>query len=363
MNINFEKIIQKNISKNIAQPRRAMVYVGFQCHQKCGFCYYKHKCTEKMFDFEIIKQQIDFEYQYGIRDFEITGGEPSEYIELRKVCDYIKQKDSNSKIAIITNGGLWKSNVWDLIDEVLVSYHACKDNSLLDKNIFPLGSTYEKVKKTIDLAHKLNKIVRTNTVCATFNLNYLDRIVDDLVEFKPRIINFLPVNLFDQAINMDKYIDYSLLRTKLKELIDKINICLKDVAIYVRYMPFCDMEGYEKYILGQVQHIYDWFDWNRELDGIQLLDICQDSNFLKKLGKYGSTSIAHALKTRSDLYYKNNKCLTCKYCIVCDGVENTKTEMLNKFIQPKHGKIIYDPLFYFKGNDYLYNKLYSSKQT
>ena len=32
-----------------------------------------------MFDFETIKKQIDFEYAYGIRDFEITGGEPSEY--------------------------------------------------------------------------------------------------------------------------------------------------------------------------------------------------------------------------------------------------------------------------------------------
>ena len=201
MNINFENIIRKNLPKDIIQPRRAMVYVGFQCHQKCGFCYYKYKCNEKMFDFETIKKQIDFEYAYGIRDFEITGGEPSEYSQLRKVCQYIKQKSSTSKIAIITNGGLWKTDVWDLIDEVLVSYHTCKDNSLLDKEIFPLGSTYDKVKKTIDKAHDMHKLVRTNTVCATFNLQYLDKIVDDIVSFKPAIINFLPVNLFDQAKN------------------------------------------------------------------------------------------------------------------------------------------------------------------
>ena len=144
-----------------------------------------------MFNFDKIKEQIDFEYEYGIRDFEITGGEPSEHKELRKICLYIKEKSPTSKIAVITNGGLWASNVWDIIDEVLVSYHTCKDNSLLDKNIFPLGSTYNKVKKTIDLAHSLNKLVRTNTVCATFNLNYLDKIVDDLISFKPSIINFV----------------------------------------------------------------------------------------------------------------------------------------------------------------------------
>jgi molybdenum cofactor biosynthesis enzyme MoaA len=108
-------------------------------------------CNEQMFSLDYIKKQVDFEYEYGIRDFEITGGEPSEYNQLREVCQYIKQKNKNSKIAIITNGGLWKSNIWDLIDEVLVSYHLGR-NCNYDKEIFPLGCTYDKVKKTIDLA-------------------------------------------------------------------------------------------------------------------------------------------------------------------------------------------------------------------
>jgi molybdenum cofactor biosynthesis enzyme MoaA len=151
MQLNFEKIIKQNLPKNIIQPRRAQAYVGFQCHQKCGFCYYKYKCNEPMFSLDYIKKQIDFEYDYGIRDFEITGGEPSEYNQLREVCQYIKQKNKNSKIAIITNGGLWKSNIWDLIDEVLVSYHLGR-NCNYNKEIFPLGCTYDKVKKTIDLA-------------------------------------------------------------------------------------------------------------------------------------------------------------------------------------------------------------------
>lgn len=350
LNINLENLIKKNISTNIVQPRRAQIYVGFQCHQKCGFCYYKNRCNEKMFDFEIIKQQIDFEYQYGIRDFEITGGEPSEYIELRKVCEYIKQKDSNSKIAIITNGGLWKLDIWDLIDEVLVSYHTCMDNSLLDKNIFPLGSTYEKVKKTIDLAHSLNKIVRTNTVCATFNLKYLDKIVDDLIKFKPHIINFLPVNLFDNTdIHIEQCIDYTLLRKQLKILIDKIKNNLINIHINIRYMPFCDMQGYEQHILGQLQHIYDNYDWNKELDGINLLNMIKyPKQSLYNLGKYGSTSIKSALQTRQFFYEKINKCLKCKYYIICDGVEKVKDHILINQIQPSYGSIIKNPLYYYK---------------
>lgn len=339
--IDFSNILKHNLLKNIVQPRRAQIYIGFQCHQKCGFCYYKHSCQDPMFDFDKVKQQIDFEYEYGIRDFEITGGEPSEYKELRKVCLYIKEKSPISKIAIITNGGLWQSDIWDIIDEVLVSYHTCQDNALLDKDIFPLGSTYNKVKKTIDLAHSLNKFVRTNTVCATFNLDYLDKIVDDLVAFKPSIINFLPVNLFDQAkTEMNKYIDYNIFRKVIKTQIDKIKTKL-NCQINIRYMPFCDMEGYEQYIVGQLQHIYDEYDWNRELGGTNLLELIKDKDkSLKTLGKYGSTSIQFALKTRKYFYEKYNSCLNCKYQLICDGVEKTLNHSLLNQIVPSKGKII-----------------------
>lgn len=334
MNINFENTIRKNLPKDIIQPRRAMIYVGFQCHQKCGFCYYKYKCNETMFDFDIVKKQIDFEYAYGIREFEITGGEPSEYDQLRQTCQYIKNKDSNTKIAIITNGGLWKSNVWDLIDEVLVSYHLGR-NVEYDHTIFPLGCTYDKVKKTIDIAHELRKTVRTNTVCATFNLNQIDKTVDDIIEFKPNIINFLPVNLFDQAKdNMQQYIDYVKFRPLIKQQIDKINNRLK-CEINIRYMPFCDMEGYTQYIKGQLQHIYDKYDWNRELDGIKILELIKQSKQnLTLLGRYGSTSINVALQLRQNFYTKSEKCLLCKYNVICDGVEKTKNNTLHKYIIP-----------------------------
>lgn len=294
-----------------------------------------------MFDFDKIKQQIDFEYEYGIRDFEITGGEPSEYENLRKVCQYIKEKSSTSKIAIITNGGLWKSDIWDVIDEVLISYHTCQDNKLLDKTIFPLGSTYYKTKKTIDLAHKLNKVVRTNTVCATFNLSFLDKIVDDLISFKPKIINFLPVNLFDQAkTEMNKYIDYNAFRQIIKVQIDKIKAKL-NCEINIRYMPFCDMEGYEQYIVGQLQHIYDEHDWNREIGGTNLLQLVANKEIsLKKLGKYGSTSIQSVFETRKQLYEKSSKCLTCKFQLICDGIEKTENHSLLNQVIPTKGKII-----------------------
>lgn len=362
MNISFKTILKKNIPLGLAQPRRAQIYVGFQCHQGCGFCYYKHSCADKMFNIDKVKQQIDFEYSYGIRDFEITGGEPSEFIQLKDICEYIKNKDANSKIAVITNGGLFASDVWHLIDEVLVSYHISKSPKEYDKSIFPKGSTWNKVAKTIDKAKENNVLVRTNTVLGTFNIDMLPDIVDDLVAFAPKIVNFLPVNVFDQATDMCNYIDYNKLRPMLKYAIDTLQQKIDGIYVYIRYMPLCEMEGYEKHILGQIQHIYDWFDWNRELDGVEVLKQIKDADLtLKKLGSYGSTSLNAALQIRNSFYVKTNKCMTCKYCLICDGIEKTSNNQLLQYIKPSVGKMIKDPLHYFKTNIDLYQSVYEEK--
>lgn len=337
----YSKILLKNLNPNIKQAHRGQVYIGFQCHQKCGFCYYKHRCNEKMFDVENVIEQIDNEYKYGIRDFEITGGEPSEYSNLRYVCQYIKNKYPTSKIAIITNGGLWNSNIWDLIDEVLISYHLGHKTTNYDKAIFPLGNTYSKVVKTVDMAKQNNILVRTNTVLGTFNLLFIHDIIEDLVQLKPSIINLLPVNVFDQATDMCQYIDYSLLRSQIKTEITYLKNKLPNSLVFVRYMPFCDMVGFEQHIISHLQHAYDWFDWNVELNGTNLLTL--DFN---TLGKYGSTTYNSILSTRKELYEKSPRCISCKYQLLCDGVEKTKNSELLKYIIPSNGKIVTDPMHY-----------------
>lgn len=361
MNINFNTLLYKN-KPDLKYPSRAQIYVGFQCYQKCGFCYYKYKCNEPMFSLEFVKKEIDFLLDYGIKDIEITGGEPSIYTQLRDVCQYIKHKSPTSKIAIITNGGLYASNVWDIIDEVLISYHISKNDPNINYEFFPLGSTHDKVLKTISIANEHNILIRTNTTLGTFNLNGLEYIVNDLISFKPTIINFLPVNIFDQAVNMDNFIDYDLLRQKIKLAIDKIKNKLPDTLICVRYMPFCDMEGYEQYLVGNLQHIYDWFDWCRELDGPEYLTYIQNNNtdvLLNKIKPLHTNSIECVMQTQKALYTKTAKCLTCRYQLICDGVENVHKNKLIKYIIPKNGKIITNFMEY-SGNrtEVLYNKIY-----
>lgn len=354
---NFIHILKQNIPSNLIQPRRGQIYVGFQCHQKCGFCYYINQCNSPMFKLADIIRQIDYEYQYGIRDFEITGGEPSEHKNLRHICEYIKHKNNNNKIAIITNGGLYKCNIWDIIDEVLVSYHLGKRSLIYDKNIFPYGCTYIKATKTIEKAKQYNKLIRINSVIGTFNIDIFNDIITDIIEFNPHIINILPINLFDNAITMGKFINYTQLRPILKRAIDMFNSILPHTLKFIRYMPFCDMHGYEQYIVGYLQHIYDWFDWNVELNGTNIIEY---SNTKRPLGHYGSLSLIEAINARSNFYDKNEKCLLCKYFLICDGIE--KYQNLSTYIIPTSGKIIKNFMYYLNNITFeYYNNWYKNK--
>lgn len=364
--LSFEKTIKTNlIGYHFA--KRSQVYVGFKCNQKCAFCYHIDRITEDMFPKEYVFRQIDLLLDYGIVDFEITGGEPSECKYLRDYCLYIKTKSPKSKIAVITNGGLFASDVWDVIDEVLISYHISKNDNNINREIFPMGDTYSKVYKTLEKAKKTNKIIRINTIIATFNIDGIRYILDDILSFEPHIVNFLPLNLFDNAFKtMKEFIDYENIRVCVKKSIDYIKQHNSNIYINVRYMPLCKMEGYEKFIIGTYQHAFDFFDWNVELGGLRLLKYLDfyktNDEILKILGSINSTTLNACSITRNLHYEKSKECMFCKYFLICDGVEKTNTQKYIKFIHPSYGKIITDINFFTKNNsEKLYNKLYENK--
>lgn len=315
-----------------------------------------------MFSLDFIKKQIDFKLAYGIVDFEITGGEPSEHAQLREVCEYIKSKSPASKIAVITNGGLWRADVWDIIDEVLISYHLSRNASPVP--MLPLGCTYAKCAKTVEKAHCNGVLVRTNSVLGVFNNNDYS-LVDDLLSFKPSIVNFLPLNLFDDAIGLYDAIDYNTLRSLLDAFMPKLYSSQEKPLVFIRYAPICVLEQYKQHIVGHVQHIYDWFDWNRELDGINLLDIISQGKqmqFLDYLGKYGSRSLEFALNERKSLYDKPLQCMKCKYQVICDGIDKCNGGQLHKYLKPINGQIVKNCLEFVGNVQYSkYMEIYNAK--
>ena len=357
----LELRIKTALPKNIVQPRRSPVYVGFRCHQCCGFCYYRNRLHESMFSLPLIRQQVSYIFDYGITDVEITGGEPSEYPELRELCLMIRKEGMARgfipRIAVITNGGLatrW-SECGDLIDEVLLSYHSGRDPK--DRKMFPRGSTWDMAERMSDCANLGGKLLRTNTVLGKFNIQDWESILEDIIRLSPRIANILPVNIFDGARAMEAEMDIPGQREMIRLAVDRLE--KNGIEVFVRYFPFCGLEGCERNLVGHLQHIWDWFDWNRELDGVKVLDL---SRRKADLGKYGSTSISAALRIRNAVNTKPSKCYLCKYWPICDGFEKTTNGNAAEFVKPVEGQYIYNPLQFLDQRSYrLYSRFVYNK--
>jgi len=158
-----------------------------------------------------------------------------------------------------------------------------------------------------------------------------------LLSIKPLEINFLTLNYWEDNKNFEQA-DYLTLTTHIKKCIDIIKDDIK--TINVRYTPYCYMIGYEKYVCNQYQHIYDRYDWNKEMYS-GTLDVSKAYTENEKI------LIAHdvAAKDRSNDYKKPNSCITCKFYYICDGIE----KKLDAPVYPVSGKKIRRVNFYRSG--------------
>ena len=83
--------------------KRVKIVTGFKCNANCIFCYYKDRLSQPNLSFEFIKRDIDFAFRHGIREIDLSGGEPTIHPRLSELIRYAKGKGIE-KVCIITNG-------------------------------------------------------------------------------------------------------------------------------------------------------------------------------------------------------------------------------------------------------------------
>lgn len=311
-----------NAAKDLAVPdftrphaRSAHVSLGRKCSYKCGFCYYRHSRSSDNFRSPAqVIEYLDFLKRYGIYNIQFTGGEPLEYPreDLLKILSYAKMRFN--MVSIITNGsnpGFLKE-LFPYVTTVLFSLHGA--NKKTHDAITGVEGSWEKIQESIDLVIKYNKRYSLN--CTINHLNYREisqwtnNIIFSQKEY-PMTVNFLPLNSWEEAPGLG--IQYSEYADDLTLAV----ICLTKCGIEtkVRYVPFCAFPAIAPYILGHSQHVYDYNDWNQELDG-------ENPNGLYLMEGYGYFTTDAIQKKREKMYFKDIKCIQCVLNPICDGFHN-----------------------------------------
>lgn len=338
MDINNLSINSFNIDYTTQRGNRAKLDTGFHCNYHCEFCYYLDKLDQKT-SYDTIKKRIDILYSYGIDEVDLSGGESSIHKDWFKILDYCNNKFKN--ISCLSNGSVFSNEKFLIkskehgLKEILFSLHGYNED--IHDDIVGRKGGWKKINKAINLCKKHDIRVRIN--CTVYQKNYkgLLAYADIIKEIKPFQVNFLTLNYWDDNKTFEPIDDYNKLTDNIKKCIDLIVDDVK--CINVRYTPYCFMKGYEKYVCNQYQHIYDIYDWNKEIYDYDI-DVIQTYTHNQKI----ELGYAKARKDRLTDYKKPLECFKCKYFYICDGIE----KQLDMPVYPEPGEKIKDVNFYRK---------------
>lgn len=338
MNFNYTSVDSFEVDYSTKRCNRAKLDTGFHCNYHCEFCYYLDHLHVKT-PYEVIKKRIDILHQYGIDEVDLSGGESSIHKDWFKILDYCKDKFKN--ISCLSNGSAFANEKFLLkskehgLKEILFSLHGY--NEEVHDDIVGRKNGWKKINKAIQLCKKHDIRVRIN--CTVYQKNYkgLHHYIDVINEIKPYQVNFLTLNYWDDNKTFEPIDDYSKLTDNIKNCIDNIKDNVK--YINVRYTPYCFMVGYEKYVCNQYQHIYDIYDWNKEIYDYDI-DVSKTYTHNEKI----ELGYAKAKDDRLKDYKKPIECLKCKFFYICDGIEN----QLDMAVKPVKGEKIKDVNYYRK---------------
>lgn len=328
---------------DVSTPRcnRARLDTGPYCNYDCEFCYYKDILHVKI-PFDIVKGRIDFLKSYGITEVDLSGGESSVSPDWFEILDYCNDKFDS--ISCLSHGGKFadidflRESRDRGLKEILFSLHGATEE--VHDAITDRKGSFKRILKAIDNAKELGMIVRTNATVYYRNTHQLENEYADLINrIMPLETNFLTLNYWGEHHKIDfENVSYRDMTDGIKKCIDRLN---DGINIQVRYVPFCYMKGYEKYVRGVYQHIYDLRDWNRETSSYKL-DVSREYNNEEKI----QLAYEECSRDRYSFYEKELKCVTCKNFYVCDGIEK---EIKGTELYPEPGEKIKRPMFYRDG--------------
>jgi MoaA/NifB/PqqE/SkfB family radical SAM enzyme len=334
----INKLSSKELVLDTSTERcnRAKLDTGTFCNYDCEFCYYRKQLHIKT-QIDIIKKRADYLAAYGITQVDLSGGESSISPDWFEILDYCNERFEH--VSCLSHGGKFANKEFLLeskehgLKEVLFSLHGATEE--VHDAITNRKGSFNRILQAIKNAQELDIVVRINCTVYYKNHSQLTTEYAELINsINPLEVNFITLNYWGDV--KIENVDYAHMTDGIKSCIDNLN----PMIINVRYVPYCYMKGYEKYVCDQFQHIYDIYDWNKEIYN-GTLDVSKHYTAEEKL----KLAYKESAKQRERFYHKDPECVKCKYFYICDGIEK---ELAGATLYPEQGTPIVEVNFYRK---------------
>jgi len=343
------------------------IWTGLKCNARCRFCYYWDSLNTEDPSTEEIKAKLRYAKKHGIKDVDFSGGEPTIRRDLPDLVSYAKDLGFRY-ICVITNGiklankDYFEKLVECGLNDVLLSIEG--HNAEIHDYLTRVTGSFDRINKAIVNAKEFGVKLRTNTTVTSVNYKYLPKLAEFLANKQPDAVNFILFNDWCSAYKVirDMACKYSDAAPYLREAIDILDSSVRKIT--VRYIPFCFMVGYEKYVCNLLQKKYDPDEW---VDSVKLRLVLGDTNNLRASLIYWKYVIRGIIKYPKVLrslrlfeilhdaiienmregYVKSQRCKKCKYFNICDGLERSYADVIGlNELEPVTGDAIRDPCYY-----------------
>lgn len=320
--------------------------VGRKCPHSCCFCFYSfYDNSEKQFNYlrnaeflpkEQLKNILRHFVKWGLTHFEYTGGEPSLHPDIVEVTEYAHH-ELGLKGRMITLGQFlhrkMRGSSEILLEELLAagindflfSFHT-KDESLFKKMT---GAELGNLVNTMNILDEKNFSYCTNTVVNADNYKTLPETASHLIRTNTRYHNFIIMRMdwgwanrnTREEIAVGYKAKYEDIEKYIKEAVDILDE--ENVAVNIRYAPYCVFKDYEKYIVGYKGAQMDPYEWRNGTkaasEGIPFLKcVTEEDNYTKRIPLFESDPVYNM--TFSE------KCQECALRPICDGLDKTYAE-------------------------------------
>ncbi len=326
--------------------QRAVLWVGLTCDVRCLFCYDKSLSPEKK-EWVPLNEAIaavdKFRYVYRNQYVDLTGGEPTLYPHIYEIV--ARCAEIGLEPTCITHG-LHLEDARRVqqfkecgIHDFLVSVHGIGG---VQDTILGTGRKAATKSQLKGLENLRNADIpfRINVTLIKYNKAQLPGIADTAVHVGASVVNFITFNPYfewKQQLDIPFQARHSEIAPYLKEAIDICTNC--GVEANVRYMPICQMKGYEQYIYTGFQLSFDPHEWdfNSWYDrGVASPD------------REWYLSASWEQRDRHG-YVHGELCQQCALRNICDGFHSQYAKRWGfEEAQPYEGEPVFDPTIFIR---------------
>lgn len=277
--------------------KRLDIKTGFTCNNNCRFCVQAHKKKFGNRPTKDIKKDLEKARKTKCKGVVFTGGEPTIRDDIIELVSYAKTLGFE-RIQIQTNARMlsYKNFCRELINAGANEFSPAIHGHIADLHEYLTRSkgSFNQTVKAIKNLRALNQYIITNTVVVKPNYRYLPNLAKLLVKLKVDQFQFA----FAHAVgNAYKYYEQMMPWVSLASPYIKKGLQIgidNGTKVMAEAMPFCTMEGYEKYCS-------EFYIPRTEIRDINSFDPAFEKT-RKEQGKI-----------------KFSQCKECKFDIICEG--------------------------------------------